>query len=115
MPRTSPDRIWSAAYFTRDNSGFSLLILTISARTGSLPADRTVVYSTVKAIIIRQDTSRCASSVSCSHGHPVEKYESHVRNCAQRPAPPSPHRGPPQCSGEGPTPGIRPPRTYRHG
>src|SRR5215469_13163915 len=33
MPNTSPARIWSAAYRTSEASGFSLLILTISART----------------------------------------------------------------------------------
>src|ERR1700740_3499284 len=38
MPSTSPARIWSAAYFTSEISGVSLLIFRISARTALLPA-----------------------------------------------------------------------------
>src|SRR5580658_6266444 len=39
MPKTSPARIWSAAYRIRDVSGLSLFILRISARTRFLPSN----------------------------------------------------------------------------
>src|SRR6202142_332726 len=73
MPSTSPARIWSAAYRISDASGFSLLILRISARTRFLPCNllnpRKLTYhgAALQAEINAYDSARAALKKTTTH------------------------------------------------